>query len=208
MRHSAIRLLILSQVSFLSTFALCLWLEPIVWVANIGVSHFGTLPGTLPIFVAGLAVGSSLLVWGTFCFTESLGPLNKMAPWLRLIPLFLLGIVLTPYGSTPAITEVHKIIADVLFLFQFFLSLWISRELKWARFTDSLLLLEVAGALIALLSVNHIVAWEIQGQLLFQIAFGALMVQSAMFILKQHGTENQKASIKSPKGIRQKVTFS
>lgn len=203
MHHTSIRLLILSQATFLGGLALCFWFEPIAWFANIGVSYFGMYSNTLAAFATGFAVGSIFLVWATTHFPRHLSQLNKIAPFLRLIPFLLLGIVLTPYNSTPDVVLAHKLIADTLFALQLLLSLWLSRELGWPKFAQFLLGLQVLGMVIAALSLRNIVSWEVQGQLLFEIAFGVLLIRCIAILIDQNGTVDKPARLKAPRTAQQ-----
>ena len=177
------RLLIYSQLLLFGGVAVCITLIPKGLSSNNGISYYGTHIITFSPYITAI-IGSSLLgLIATSKYVAS-SSLNYVKPIMTTIFLLSIGIVLTPYIINPLIGDAHELLGAILFTLQLFLSFKIAMTVRKDFINIFLLLLELSGGIISAVYLLPSRGFLIQGELLFQLAFGLIMIRSAIDLSK------------------------
>lgn len=168
-----------SQIAIYAAFLICIALEPTSLGANSGLSYFGVHRSTIVPFGFGMLLGSYFIMRASHYLTT----MTTAARWLNLalrgIALLIVGIVITPYSLGGWFDVAHRSFGITLFSLQLLVSLWmiIINRRAWL-INYGLLALQMIGGLISLVYLNPTHGYLIQGQLLFQMAFSAILMIS------------------------------
>jgi len=181
----ATRNLLYSQLSFFSIVILCIFIYPNGLGANNGISYYGTLPVTFPLYILACFSTAFFLLRATLYFPKDSKALRIVSYCLRSLVPFLIGILFTPYTYSPAYDVIHKIFGTIFFLIQSGLILWLSARVKWDGFTTIMIAIQLIGGLIALFSLFDIIMWEIEGQIIFQLVFGILLIRGVHRLIRE-----------------------
>lgn len=165
------RFFLYGQSSFFGLIALSILLRPDSLTVNHGLSFFGVEPATI------LPYAFALLLCGWFVFrtaqvlSSEPGVSQAAAIWLMALLPPLLGILLTPYSINPTFGDLHELFGTILFLLQLVLVGWllVVAQRDWLAYL--LMAGQIIGGVVALLSLNNSLMFEIQGQLVFQFGF-------------------------------------
>lgn len=177
MIEAARRDIFYGQLSFFAFILISIFLEPQSLTVNHGLSFFGINKSTLLPYGLGLVSSG----WFTYRAAAALAHGNNVARRLGngllslLIPM--VGILLTPYSVSPLIGDLHELFGAILFLLQLGLAIWLVVATRREPIPILLVGLQILGGIIAWVSLNDTWLLEIQGQLLFQAAFGVLLVR-------------------------------
>lgn len=174
MKRTALHAFIISELCLLLGLIVSLAILPAALGANAGVSYFGVhISSAIPYGLGLLSAGG--FVW------QAAGRLRKHQRLLSGLlycmgPLYA-GIVATPYSAGPVFDWIHTSLGSVLFA----LELLVSGYLAFGHYRDklnvSLWLIELAGGIISALYLAPSHGYLLQGQLLFQLAFGLLIAR-------------------------------
>lgn len=169
------RLLILSQVSFFGFLAVCILLIPEGLAANRGISFYGAHPADILPLGLGFLTSSYFLLQAARTM-PSHTPAERLAIIaLRLMTVLIIGVLITPYSLGYIVDVIHTIIGAALFILQLAMAIWLLAVIVPDWQTVALLVTQLAGGFISLFSLINILPFLIQGQILFQVAFGLLL---------------------------------
>jgi len=154
---------------------MCVALKPAGLSANNGISYYGIFRETFLPYALGL-LGSA------FFLAHAIGNLPTSQHELRLafttyIPL-IVGIVATPYAAGRWLNYLHTIFGSALFSLQLILSGWLTLRLHYIWWAVMLTTVEVVAGIFSAAYLNPTHGFLMQAQLLFQLAFGALLILS------------------------------
>lgn len=157
----------------------CVAIKPHGLGANNGISYYGVLWQTLIPYAVAL-LGSAYFTRKALVAAAEAFPdpvyMRRMASALAVTTS---GLVVTPYSLGRLFDMTHTTLGGVLFTIQLFLA---ARLLRWVNggfLSLFLVFVQLTGGVIAAIYVLPKQGFLIQGQLLFQLAFGALLVRSA-----------------------------
>ncbi len=176
----AARLVLAAQLCFWAAVAVCFVLDDGGLGGNHGFSVYGGSWHTVVPWAVGFCAAGALLLLAA-AELDATDP--QLALGLRLTTLFLLGDLFTPDTVDQAFYVLHIVASVLLFLFQAILGLWLVHRAP-ARGAIELYALQIAGGIVAGLSQAQWIGLLSPGILVFQVAFGALLVR---FQLEPHG---------------------
>lgn len=169
------RYLVYSQIVIYATFLICIALMPSSLAANSGLSYFGVHRLTIVPFGFGMLLGSYFIMRASHYLASTAKWLNLA---LRGIALLIVGIIVTPYTFDGWFDVAHRTFGISLFSLQLLLALWLVMFNKRSWMNYGLLALQIAGGLVSLVYLNPTHGYLIQGQLLFQMAFSAILLRN------------------------------
>lgn len=168
----AVHYLVYAQLCFFGLLLLCFAMLPTGLSTDTGITYFGThWPTAIPYFFSYALCGAFMLK-----AADSLPQHQLIARGLRSIVVLLPFVLLTPFTLNYLFDWSHRVISGALFLIELFLTI---RLVAGQKGLLNLLLLafQAIGGLIAMFSLANILHTEILGQLMFQLAFGVLLVR-------------------------------
>ncbi|MHB9130693.1 MAG: hypothetical protein ACYDBB_06345 [Armatimonadota bacterium] len=165
------------QAGFLAMLLVCVVMDPRGLLANHGFSYYGDfVRTTLPYRLAFLVAGACTLLSSWYLPNDT--PFRAIKFSFRMMVLLLFGIMVTTGHFTLTYNLIHVRIGVVLFLVQLVVGTWLALLVCRDRWNIALLVLAYSSSLFALVALQGYIPLLIEGQLLFQLAFGALMVRT------------------------------
>jgi len=169
--------LIISQLSIFILLSICSLIIPSVARTNGGVSNFGNYPSTVGLYSLGFSL-CVLFLWlaADNILSKSL-KFKKIAYVIFLIGLLYLMVLLStfPRHLSFAYSRVHDYLGIVLFVIEFFMSIWLIIR-KHTNIGILIFSLEIIGMLIGLLTILKFVHLLYIGQTIGSIGFGLLII--------------------------------
>jgi hypothetical protein len=160
----------------------CVVIKPRGLGANNGICYYGVHWQTLIPYAVAL-LGSAYFIRKALVAAAGAFPdpvyMRRMAAGLAVTTS---GLVVTPYSLGRLFDMTHTILGAVLFVLQLILAARLLRWVSGGFLSLFLVLLQLTGGVIAAIYVLPKQGFLIQGQLLFQLAFGALLVRSTYFL--------------------------
>ena len=170
-------LFVASQASLYVGLIICMIIRPESLRVNEGISYFGNFPQTIIPYALGLLISIGLAVAAGWALAP--GPYTGPVKWgLYAFALGGFGILITPSLSVTWISLTHEWIGAALFFLQFILTTWIVLYIKRDWLNIGLLGVLIAAGLAAAFYLNPPVGLLMQCQLIFQIAFGLIILRS------------------------------
>lgn len=152
----------------------CIILEPQGLGANDGISYYGIHLRTVVPYLLGL-LGAAYFCWQAGSRMEQ-PQLRPVQISLLFFSLLIAGIVVTPYSVDRWFDYMHTALGSALFSLQLVLSGWLIWQLKYSWWSVLLGLTELAGGILSAIYLKPTHGFLLQAQILFQLAFGALLV--------------------------------
>ena len=151
---------------------LCVLIRPAGLAANDGLSYFGgykttVIPYTLAFFLV------AYFYWETakILVVENSSK-RHMTMAMRAMAVLLVGLVLTPHNL---VDPIHTKIGTALFVLQLLLTIWFIAKVEFSWVNLGLGLLELFGGLVSFYYLPKPHGLLLQGQVIFQLAFGVLL---------------------------------
>ena len=182
--NGARRLLLLAQVAFWSSVVLCLAVTDGGLGHNHGFSVYGGNWTTILPWAVGI-VAAAALIWRAADAVEDQDP--PLARCLRINVVLLLFILLTPDTVDQFFYVAHIVASVALFLFQAIVGLWLVLRTR-SILVLQLYVVQLAAGIVAGASQAQWIGLLSPGILVFQLAFGALLV-SLPVELRRHQLE-------------------
>jgi hypothetical protein len=172
----ALRFIILAQICFLAGLFVAILLKPAGLSANDGISFYGIYTRTIVPYLISL-LGAAFLYWRAARVLT--GPNMKLIK-LGLIISAILTVVIaaTPYSVNSYLGFFHASAGSSLFSLQLLLSFWLVKLLRYDFWAILLLLVEFFAGIFCFIYLSPPQGLLIQFQIIFQIAFGGLLVFS------------------------------
>ncbi|HEY3376744.1 MAG TPA: hypothetical protein VGL77_04550 [Armatimonadota bacterium] len=173
----AFRYFLAGQLGFWALLLVCVLLLPQGLLANHGFTYYGKYALTLaPYRLAFIVSGLGTLLASFYLPAQR--PFRVLAWAFRLMAPLLYALVVTTAADNWALGLIHVKFGETLFLLQTALAAWLALFLCPDRRNRVLLLLLVLGGLASIITLNDILPYLIEAQILFQLAFGLLVLQS------------------------------
>jgi hypothetical protein len=177
--------LILGQGLLYVGLLMCVALKPDGLGANDGISYYGIFRQTVVPYAITL-LGPGYFTWTALRAAAPFAPapvyLRRMTSCLAALSVC---VVLTPYSANLVFDWVHTLSGSALFVLQLVLGL---RLLGWSggdAWTAGLLVAQFACGVFCAIFVLPKHGFLLQGQVAFQLAFGALLVRTMRLLVPQ-----------------------
>ncbi len=173
--------LILSQVILFAGIIVSIIIRPKGLSINNGISYYGIHLNTLPLYVLSLA-GSTFI--GFKIAVNNIKSKKYQVIKYLLISLFplTLALIIFPYNINSTYNLIHELLGTLIFLFQAIISLIILTKLARNIFNYILFIIQIIGGLVAGYYLFPSQGFLIQGQLLFQLAFGLILIKNSIYL--------------------------
>lgn len=166
----------------------CIILRPRGLGANNGISYYGTHLNTLPFYVTALS-GSTLIGFQT-SQKLMIDKYKNFKIFFEALFFLALALILFPYNFNNLYSLIHQSIGTIIFLLQGIFSLYIIMKIKRDIVNIILFVLEIIGGLIAAYYLLPAQGFLIQGQILFQLAFGIIMIKNSIYLTNRTQVNN------------------
>lgn len=155
--------------------AVCVLIRPAGLAANDGLSYFGGFATTIIPYSLAFFLNAFFYWEAARGLDNGHFPYKYAATSLRVMAVLLIGLVVTPHQL---VDPIHTKIGAALFSFQLLLSIWLLIKLapSWQNIT--LVLAEVLSGLGALYYLPKAHGLLLQFQVIFQLAFGWLLIRA------------------------------
>jgi len=170
--NGARRLLLLAQLAFWSCVLLCFAVTGGGLGHNHGFSVYGGKWTTILPWAVGIAAAAALIWRAADELTDEDPPLARC---LRINVVLLVFILLTPDSIDQFFYVAHIVASVALFLFQAIVGLWLVLRSR-SSVVLQLYVVQIAAGLVAGASQAQWIGLLSPGILVFQLAFGALLV--------------------------------
>ncbi len=176
MQPQALGLIIWGQACLYAGLTAAILLKPAGLASNDGISYFGVHARSVIPYTLGL-LGSALLCWlgSRHINTPACKPLKNgliIFAWLIAV------IVATPYAAGPVMNWLHIAAGSALFSLQLLLSIWLVNRLRYKPTALAFMIVELAAGIACAVYLIPTRGFLIQCQIIFQLAFGALLIYS------------------------------
>lgn len=177
--------IVLGQICLFGGLLVCVVMRPHGLVANDGISYYGIFRHTVGPYALAL-MGMAFWTRRALHLAAPLSPapayLRGMATWMAAMSV---GVVLTPYSLNIVFDWAHTLLGAAVFVLQLVLGL---RMLSWSggdAWMTAFLVAQFCSGVFAAVFVLPKQGFLIQGQLAFQLAFGALLLRTARLLVPQ-----------------------
>ena len=169
MSSFALRNLVYAQLSFFSFLAVALLLTDEGFTRNHGLSYYGEHVHTI------VPYGLGLLCCGAFIWRAAGGVTGPLAPALRVLAVLLFLDLATPDTIDGAFYWAHVAVSAALFVHELAIAVGLVVVVRRGELA-ALLVAQVAAGLVAMFSQFHVIGYLSVGILIYQLAFGVLLV--------------------------------
>lgn len=168
--------LLYSQVS-LTGLLICSLIIPSVVFKNGGVSNFGNHLSTVAPYTLSFLLSALFLCLAANKIAKLSKDFLYIAYGLVILSILQILVLISTFPRHISYTysDIHDDLGIALFAFAFIVSLWLVRRIKNYK-TVGLLLFQIAGSLIGLLSILKIIHFLFIGQMIGALGFGLLLV--------------------------------
>lgn len=150
--------------------------RPAGLTANHGICYYELFKNTTPLYLCGL-ISAGWLNFQAIRLIPTTDPLSRsVMTTFKWMGLCLIGMICCPIMLGRVLGYIHVTFGSCLFLLQLGLAVRIflgSRSVGSAL----LLILQFCAGLVCIFSLAHWLTYQIEGQMVFQFAFGLLMLR-------------------------------
>lgn len=184
MDHQAFRSVLYSQGCFYLGLIVCVIIKPHGLATNDGISYYGIYRETV------LPYAFALLGAAYFCLQAS-GELadshfQLLRNWLKIMAILLAGLVVTPYAAGTWVDYLHTTFGTILFAGQLLFSIWLIWQLHNKVWAIVLTVIEFFAGVASAIYLKPTHGLLLQTQVIFQLAFGALLLYSWPRLYERH----------------------
>lgn len=149
---------------------------------TIGISYYSN-PGLPMLFYVLAFAGCGFFIFrAAKSIPRETKNLNYLKYSLKIILILSVAALLTPYFINKFVDMLHKATIVLLFIFEFILAAWFAlRKKTFANIV--LVFFLIVGGLLCLLSLLHLIRLMFIGQIIFQGAFGILLIKSSNLLV-------------------------
>ncbi len=183
MLGSMFAVLILSQIIFFGGMLACIVIKPAGLGANDGISYYGTYAQTIVPYIFALAGSSLAGLYAVNKFIRASG-FNYVKLIMLTIFVLAIGVILTPYDYNRLFSNLHELFGTLTFILQGVLSIRLVFFVLKDRTNMLLILIELIGGLMSAYYLNPKQGLLIQGQMIFQLGFGLILIRSSALLSK------------------------
>lgn len=184
------RSILFCQALLYAGLVVCVLIKPSGLAANDGISYYGIYRETFLPYAIGL-LGAAYFAVRTIDQLPVHERLLRLS--LKIYAPLIVGIVITPYAAGWLMDYLHTACGAALFSLQLLLSCYLAWRLHYVWWVLFLVLTELTSGLLSAIYLGPAYGFLFQTQIIFQGAFGALLVLSLPKLPRGAATENQKA---------------
>jgi hypothetical protein len=174
---AARRALVVGASGFWASVALCLLISHSATTEHDGLSYFGIRADTLPIIVLGYAsVSAGMLLAARRLPLDEIG--RRLARPLRCWPACFALLLITPFDAGTAVNWTHMTLGVTLAVSQAVVTIWLCSAFPVPRVLGCAGMVLVGGIVCALSMPGTSFNFLLQGEVLFNAAFCAVLVTS------------------------------
>ncbi len=180
MRRQVVQYVIVSQLVFIATIAVCVLIKPSVILDNTAISVYGSLPATFAPFVIGLSLVAILFIRAARLLPKT-DPTDLMLRRLFIaLAVLIFGLAATPLFVNSFFFVAHCAIATVLWLVEMVASSWLVRRTGPNISNTLLLTIQIISFLVMVVSTSQIGLLDLMAtaQISSIFAFGILLIRS------------------------------
>jgi len=170
-----VRDILLGQLCLYFGLTVCVVLKPAGLSVNDGISYFGIYRETFLPYAFGLLGAAYFTVRAVAQLPAEMALLRQA---LKVYTLLIVGVVITPYVVSTPIDHLHIAFGSALFSLQLLLSCWLIWQLHHVWWGIALTLVELVSGIAAAVYLRPAHGLLLQSQVVFQLAFGTLLVLS------------------------------
>jgi hypothetical protein len=172
--HRINRVLIVTQVVFFSSVALCIVINHGEMAENDGISFYGVYHATIAILAIGYGVATiGLWLIATYFKHSGVGSFTVVA--VRLVGIGLVALLLTPYNKGAIFNWCHMVVGIIGALLQLEIALQFLRHRPSSRGFAALSVQLVGGIICAASLPDWNFAYLLPGEIIFQIGFAGTL---------------------------------
>jgi len=184
MRKRVVANLVAAQVSFFFFLLIAVFMTTGAFQRNHGLSFYGEHWSTAVPYGSGFVVCCYFLVNAASLLPKSDRRLRTLSVLLRVLAALMLSVLLTPDTVNSVFNLSHTIASAVLFLYELSFATWLALRCYGDRVIWLLIALQLAAAVLAMLSDVHVVPYLSEGILFFQLLFSTLLNYSVSRFLR------------------------
>ena len=170
----AIRYLTYGQFGFFFSLVVCVLLSPQGLLANHGFTYYGEHARTVVPYGLAFGVCGLCTLLSTWYLPDG-RPFRVIKFALRLLLPLLCAVAITA-SNQPSLGKLHVRFGEALFGLQFGMSAWLALDIHKDWRNAAYLLLLFCSGLASLLAVYNVIPYLIEGQIIFQLAFGVVVI--------------------------------
>jgi len=175
--------LITSQVLLFLGIIICIIIRPKGLKVDNGISYYGTHINTLVFYIISLAGSAFIAILAAIKYIKK--EYESIRSFLFILFPLTLAIILFPYNVNSTYRIIHEYSGILIFLIQLIISIVILFKIYRDRFNIFLFIIQILGGLISAYYLAPSQGFLIQGQLLFQLAFGILIIRSSHLLTNE-----------------------
>ncbi len=178
MNRTAAGYLLLGQLCLIGSAAICYLLLPQYTSGGGGASNYGVHRQTIVFFSFGLLACGISTSLAAQRLAAAKPPQIALRRGLWLLAALLIAVLLStyPYKLNAALDVLHRLVTIALFVYEILLGGWLVWHISRRRLNYLLFIVQLAGSLLAVLSLLEIVHLLFIAQLIAALSFGALLV--------------------------------
>ncbi len=175
--------LITSQLVLFLGIIICIIIRPKGLRVDNGISYYGTHLNTLAAYTISLAGSAFIAILAAIKYIKK--DYDSIRSFLFILFPLTLTIILFPYNINSTYKTIHEYSGILIFIIQIIISLIILFKIYRDRFNIFLFIIQILGGLISAYYLLPSQGFLIQGQLLFQLAFGILIIRSSHLLTNE-----------------------
>ncbi len=183
--HQVNRILIVSQVAFFSSVALCLLINHSEMAESDGISFYGVYHSTIEVLAVGYTV-AAVGLWRTANYLKLSGVSSFTVVALRLVGVGLFALLLTPYNKGAFFNWCHMIFGIIGALLQLEIALQFLRRHSTRRGIAALTVQLVGGIICAASLPDWQFPLLLPGEIIFQIGFAGTLLVGVRELTAEH----------------------
>lgn len=172
--NPAAKSILFGQVCLYAGLLICVILKPAGLATNDGISYYGVQAETILPYAFALLGGAYFALRASHQLDSEAWRLLRLA--LQVYALLIAGLVITPYAAGRWVDYLHTACGSALFFLQLVLSGWLIWKLHKIWWSVVLSFVELAAGILCALYLNPTHGFLLQFQVLFQLAFGLLLI--------------------------------
>lgn len=166
-----IKYALMAAVFFL---AVSIFIRPSGFTANDGISYYGVYKTTIVPYALAFLL-SAIFYWrAASALPAKPTPYKYLSVSLEIVAVLIVGLLLSPAS---VLEPLHITIGSILFSFQLLVSIWliVISQPVWPNI--NYVLIELFSGIAALYYFPKHLGWLLQAQVIFQLAFGLLVIK-------------------------------
>jgi hypothetical protein len=176
-RPPVLRFFLLGQLWYWGMVLVASALLPSALTANYGLSFFEDNAISAAPYCIGLLMYSYYSARSGYALMSAPRRLWPVALGAYLFAILMFGILLTPHIFGQQISLIHVALGNLLFGSQLLVAIYAATVLQRNLVNVCLVLVEISGAGLALLSLLRYIPWLLECQALCELAFGILIIR-------------------------------